>query len=332
METVKEAVGLVHINEGEPGITRRLQRGHWAYFDPAGARIADRDDIDRLNRIALPPAYEHAWFAPDPNAHLQATGVDARGRKQYRYHPAFTADRDASKFSACARFGEELPKIRARVETHLRARKLSQQRAIASVVRLLDTGRIRVGNEAYVRENRSFGATTLRRRHARLDQGRLTLRFKAKSGKACEICVTDRGLIRFVKQMQDLPGQHLFQYVDEDGNCSPIDSTEVNAYIHEAMGESITAKHFRTWRASALAFEWLATQKEVGLKPMLDFVAEHLCNTPAIARKSYVHPALVALAKDGATEFRAKLRLPRKTKWLSRYERGLIAFLSDLEA
>ncbi len=331
METGKDAVGLVHIDNATPGITRRKLRGHWAYFDPAGARIADRDAIDRLNGIGLPPAYGEAWFAPDPNAHLQATGIDARGRKQYRYHPDFTAGRDAAKFGECARFGQLLPKIRARVDKDLRARSLSRARAIASVVRLLDTGRIRVGNEAYARDNRSFGATTLRRRHAKLDHGRLTLRFKAKSGKACEISVTDRGLVRFVKQMHDLPGQHLFQYVAEDGSVSPIGSGDVNAYIHEAMGESVTAKHFRTWRASALAFEWLATQAETGLKPMLDFVSEHLCNTPAIARKSYVHPALLALAKNGVRQFRAGLRLPRQTKWLSRYERGLIAFLERLD-
>ncbi len=321
---------LVHVEEGMPGITRRTLRGHWAYYGPDGARITDRDEIDRLNGIALPPAYEAAWFAPIANAHILATGVDARGRKQYRYHPDFVADRDSRKFDACLAFAEALPLVRAQVERDLRRRTLSAERAIASVVRLLDSGRIRVGNEAYARENRSFGATTLRMRHARIEHDRLTLRFQAKSGKTCALRVSDRGLVRFVKQMQDLPGQHLFQYVREDGTPCPIGSREVNAYIRAAMGDDFTAKHFRTWRASALAFEWLATQEEQGLDPMLAFVAGELCNTPAIARKSYVHPALIDLAKAGAPAFRAQLRLPRRSRWLSRCERGLMAYLAKI--
>jgi DNA topoisomerase-1 len=316
-------------DEGQPGIARRKLRGRWAYFDPSGARITDPDTIDRLNRIGLPPAYSDAWFASDPDAHLLATGIDARNRKQYRYHPDFVADRDAHKFEACARFGAMLPAVRARVEKDLANRTLSCARAIASVVRLLDSGRIRIGNEAYARANRSFGATTLRRRHARIEHGKLLLRFKAKSGKACAIHVSDRGLIRFVKQVQDLPGQHLFQYADADGTFQPVGSSEVNAYIREVMGEDFTAKHFRTWRASALAFEWLASASEGGLREMLAFVSAELCNTPAIARKSYVHPALVALAKEGSSAFRETLRLPRKTRWLSPHERGLIAFLAE---
>jgi len=323
---------LVHVEEGMPGITRRKLRGHWAYYGPEGARITDRDEIDRLNHIALPPAYEAAWFAPVANAHILATGIDARGRKQYRYHPDFIAERDSRKFEACLAFAERLPLIRAQVEQDLRRRTLSAERALASVVRLLNSGRIRVGNEAYARENRSFGATTLRMRHARIEQGRLTLRFKAKSGKTCALRVSDRGLVRFIKQMQDLPGQHLFQYMRDDGTPCPIGSREVNAYIREAMGEDFTAKHFRTWRASALAFEWLATQQTTGLDPMLAFVASELCNTPAIARKSYVHPALIDLAKTDVQAFRAQLRLPRRTRWLSRYERGLMAYLTAIGA
>jgi DNA topoisomerase-1 len=320
---------LVFVDDQGPGITRRLLHGHWAYFDADGARIVERDEIDRLNHIGLPPAYEQAWFSPDPNTHIQATGIDARGRKQYRYHPDFTAVRDASKFGRCAAFGEALPLIRARVERDLAKRGLSRERALASVVRLLDTGRIRVGNEAYTRANGSFGATTLRRRHAKLDHDRLTLRFKAKSGKLCTLKVADRGLVRFVKQMQDLPGQHLFQCVAPDGTIDTIGSADVNAYIRETMGriegEDFTAKHFRTWRASALAYEWLSTQDHPRLRPMLDFVASELCNTPAIVRKSYVHPALIDLAKTERGH--ESLPLPRRTRWLSRFERGLIAFL-----
>jgi DNA topoisomerase I len=320
---------LVFADEEVPGIRRRWLRGHWAYFNADGARIVDRNEIDRLNHIGLPPAYEQAWFSPDPNAHIQATGIDARGRKQYRYHPDFTAERNASKFARCAAFGKALPLIRARVERDLAKRSLSRERALASVVRLLDTGRIRVGNEAYARANGSFGATTLRMRHAKLDHDKLTLRFKAKSGKLCTLKVTDRGLVRFVKQIQDLPGQHLFQCVGPDGEIDTVGSADVNAYIRETMrsieGEGFTAKHFRTWRASALAYEWLSTQDHPRLRPMLDFVANELCNTPAIVRKSYVHPVLIDLAKAESTHDR--LPLPRRTKWLSRFERGLITFL-----
>ncbi len=319
---------LIFVDDSLPGIHRRKLRGHWAYFDPKGERVTQRDEIDRLNKIGLPPAYEDAWFAPSDQAHILATGIDAKGRKQYRYNPVFTAGRDTAKFESCAAFGRLLPLVRARVEDDLAGRDLSQQRAIASIVRMLDSGRIRIGNESYAKSNKSFGATTLRARHAKIAGGKLLLRFKAKSGKQCELRMTDRGLVRFVKQMQDLPGQHLFQYVRDDGEICPVSSSDVNAYIRETSGAEFTAKHFRTWAASALAFEWLAEQrKETGLNPMLGYVSEHLGNTPAIARKSYIHPTLVEVAKDSPIAFREGLRLPRKTRWLSKYERGLIDYL-----
>jgi len=324
------ARSLIFVDDSLPGISRRKHRGHWAYFGPDGARITDRAEIDRLNHIALPPAYTDAWFAPRGDAHILATGIDARGRKQYRYHPDFIAARETAKFDRCAEFGRLLPLIRARVEDDLSGLDLSRQRAIASIVRLLDSGRIRVGNEAYARDNGSYGATTLRMKHARIARGRLRLRFKAKSGKPCEIGMTDRRLIRFVRQMQDLPGQHLFQYLQKDGEPTPVTSSDVNAYLHETTGTDVTAKHFRTWRASVLAFAWLTDGKaEAGLKPMLAFVSEHLGNTPAIARKSYVHPALLEMATTGAPDFHGALPLPRRTRWLSRHERGLIAFLDE---
>ena len=323
---------LIFADDGAVGITRRIMRGHWAYFDAAGERITDTQEVERLNHIGLPPAYEHAWFAPDPAAHILATGIDARGRKQYRYHPDFRAERDASKFGGCIAFGQKLPLIRARVEKDLARRALSRERAIASIVRLLDSGRIRIGNEAYARANRSFGATTLRMRHARLDHGRLLLRFRAKSGKLCEIRITDRSLIRFVRRMQDLPGQHLFQYVHPDGSVGAIGSSDVNSYIRETMGADFTAKHFRTWRASALAFEWLATHPDGRLKPMLDFVASELGNTPSIARKSYIHPALIELAKDDPDRIGTEIRARRASRWLSGHERGLLAFLERRDA
>jgi DNA topoisomerase-1 len=318
---------LIFVDDSLPGISRRKIRNKWGYFDPDGERITDRDEIDRLNRVGLPPAYEEAWFAPSERAHILATGIDAKGRKQYRYNPDFRAERETAKFDGCAQFGRLLPLLRARVEDDLTGRDLTQQRAIASIVRLLDSGRIRVGNEAYARSNKSFGATTLRMRHARVAGKKLMLRFKAKSGKLCEIGMTDNRLIRFVKQMQDLPGQHLFQYLREDGEPAPITSSDVNGYIRETMGADFTAKNFRTWRASALAFEWLAEESGTGMNDMLAYVAEHLCNTPAIARKSYVHPVLIEIAKERPIAFRKGLKLPRKTRWLNRHERGLVECL-----
>jgi DNA topoisomerase-1 len=329
-------IRLHFCDDRQPGITRkRLGRGGrvaWAYYDPAGQRITDRAEIDRLNRIALPPAYEQAWFCPHGDGHLLATGIDARGRKQYRYHPLFRLTRESEKFDHTARFGSLLPRVRKRVEQDLSVRALCRTRAIASVVRLLDTGGIRVGNEAYAKANRSFGATTLRMRHVEVRPRALKLRFTAKSGKLREMTITDRSLLRFVRAMQDLPGQHLFQYVDEAGAPCPVSSGEVNDYLRETMGEAFTAKHFRTWHASAMAFELLATATgKLSVKALASEVSERLGNTPAIARKSYIHPAVLALV-DGQEEWRKRLRLPRATRWLTRYERGLIALLEEAPA
>lgn len=320
---------LVFVDDSLPGIVRRKAGRGWGYWDAAGNRIQDRAEIDRLNSIGLPPAYGETWFCPAPNGHILATGVDARGRKQYRYHPHFRAAREAEKFDGCARFGHLLPLVRKRVEDDLASPKLTRERAIASVVRLLDSGGIRVGNESYVRANRSFGATTLRMRHATLKGQELRLRFKAKSGRVREMRISDRGLARFVRKMQDLPGQHLFQYLDDAGEPRPVGSADVNAYLCETMGEHFTAKHFRTWHASALAFCVLAeAQEKVPLKEVLSQVSERLGNTPAIARKSYVHPAVLALVPE-QEGWRQTLRLPRATRWMSRHERGLLALLEQ---
>lgn len=322
---------LKFADDAVPGITRRPVRGNkWAYFDRDGARIKDRDEIDRLNRIAMPPAYADCWFSPDPDVHLLATGYDARGRKQYRYHPDWRQSREEQKFDLCARFGEALPALRERVDRDLRARRLGRERAIASVVALLDTGAIRVGNECYAKANRSFGATTLRNRHARIERGTLMLRFKGKSGKLQEVACDDPALVRCVRRMQDLPGQHLFQYLDEEGDAVPVHSHDVNAYLAETMGEGFTAKHFRTWAASTMAFTMLCENPGLSLRAMLDSVSQCLGNTPAIARKSYVHPAVIAAAKGEKGAPRVPKTLPRKTRWMSREERGLLAFLEKV--
>ncbi len=316
-------------DDATPGITRRRLKRGWAYYDVDGNRITDRDEIDRLNAIALPPAYVDCWYCPSGLGHIQATGYDDRGRKQYRYHPDFRAARDAEKYAGCPDFGRALPKLRARLEADLSRRGLRKDRTIAAVVRLLDLGKLRVGNEHYATTNKSFGATTLRRRHVDLSGKSLTLRYRAKSGKEQQLTITDTRLLRFVRQVQDLPGQHLFQYLDEDGDARPITSSDVNAYIADAMGGPFTAKHFRTWGASTIAFETLAAG-HVSLKQLLEPVAQALGNTPAISRKSYVHPALLALCKDGQDAWREGLRLPRQTRYLSRGERGLIAFLDGI--
>ncbi|WP_305095589.1 DNA topoisomerase IB [Croceibacterium aestuarii] len=320
---------LKHVEDSQPGISRRKAGRGWAYYDAEGERITDRDAIDRLNAVALPPAYTDAWFCPDPRGHIQATGVDDKGRKQYRYHPDYRTYQEAEKFDQCALFGTLLPKVRKRVEADLADRKLSRERAIASVVRLLDEGVVRIGNECYAKSNKSFGATTLRRRHVNVTGKTIKLRFKAKSGKLCELSVTDKRLAHFVRKMDDLPGQHLFQYLDDDENVHHVGSAEVNAYLCETMGEHFTAKNFRTWHASVLAFEALAdADDQLTIKALMELVSERLGNTPAVARRSYVHPAVVALV-DRQLKWREALQLPRKTKWLGRTERGLLELLEN---
>ena len=320
---------IFYCDGSEPGITRKKARHGWAYYDVEGNRIKDRDEIDRLNRIGLPPAYRDAWFCPDPNGHIQAIGWDDKGRKQYRYHVDFREARESAKYELCAPFGRALPKLRARVEEDLNRRGLDKETAVAAIVRLLDLGHVRIGNEGYVKANKSFGATTLRKRHAVLKGRTLKLQYKAKSGKLRVLTITDGSLSRFVKKCQDLPGQHLFRWIDAAGEAHPVTSSDVNAYIREAMGEDYSAKHFRTWGASVLAFEALASaDHDISLKTMLEPVTDALGNTPAIARKSYVHPALIALVKEGQAALRST-PMPRATQYLSRAERGLIAFLEN---
>ncbi len=320
---------LVFVDDEMPGITRHKAGRGWYYRDAAGTRINDRAEIARLNSIALPPAYIDTWYCPAPNGHILATGIDARGRKQYRYHPDFRAQREGEKFDSSGSFGRMLPLVRKRVDADLKAPQPTYERALASVVRLLDTTFIRIGNERYAKENGSFGASTLRMKHVSVTGTTLRLRYLAKSGKRREMTVSDRGLARFVKKMQDLPGQHLFQYLGDDGEPRPVTSCDVNAYLRETMGADFTAKHFRTWHASVIAFEELASaRKPIGIKPLMQRVSDMLGNTPTVARASYVHPRLIELVAV-QSEWRAGLCLPRRTRWLSRYERGLIEFLED---
>jgi DNA topoisomerase-1 len=302
------------------------------YFHPDGSRVTDRGEIDRLNAVGMPPAYERCWFCPKPNGHIQATGYDARGRKQYRYHPDFRAQQESLKYEKLAAFGRALPKLRKRIEEDLKGKPTAYETVIAAVLRLIDETRMRVGNEEYAKENKSFGATTLRNRHAKVERGRLKISFTGKHGIRRSCTITDRNLARIAKRTQDLPGQHLFEYVDDDGQVRPIGSSDVNLYLKEVMGEEFTAKDFRTWGASVIAFEEMLKRIEekgkVKLKSMIEPVAEALGNTPAISRKSYVHPALIEAAKDAGAI--GERKLPRATKYLSAAERGLIEFLDAL--
>jgi DNA topoisomerase-1 len=321
---------LRHSSDSEPGYSRKRMGRYWAYFD-GDKRVTDRATIDRLNGIALPPAYKDAWFCKDPEGHLQATGIDDRGRKQYRYHPDFRARAEASKFAGLVEFGKALPKIRRKVDQDLRKRSLSKEKVIAGVVRLLDDDFLRIGNREYTKENKSFGATTLLRRQVQDDGRKVRMRFRGKSGVEHEVTITDRTLRRLVRQLHELPGQALFQYLNGDGNPHPINSGEVNDYIREASGGEFTAKHFRTWGASVLAFEQMlkkAEGKRLSVETMIEPVAEALGNTVAISRKAYVHPALIAAVKEQPRDPLGSMERPRSRKWLSDCEVGLLQFLT----
>ncbi len=324
---------LRHSHDRQPGITRQRIKDSWAYFAADGSRITDREEIDRLNAIALPPAYEDAWYCPHPNGHVQATGRDAKGRKQYRYHGDFRDKRDAKKYDNTLEFGAALPRLRKKVAADLKGRKLSRDTVLAAVVRLLDTQFLRIGNEQYAKANKSFGATTLRNRHLKQQGDKLTMRFTGKHGVVHELPITDSNLKRIVKKTRELPGQNLFEYVAEDGTCTPVTSSDVNDYIREASGGDFTAKNFRTWGATVIAFEQMLEAQEddsvrkVNLKTVLEPVAEALGNTPAISRKSYVHPKLIEAARENPKAPLGELELPRARKWLSSGEVALLAYL-----
>jgi DNA topoisomerase-1 len=322
---------LRHSSDTEPGITRKNMGRYWAYFDSEGKRITDREEIDRLNAIGLPPAYENAWFCADPDGHLQATGVDARGRKQYRYHAQFRARREAAKYEGLLEFGKALTRLRRRVEQDLKRRTLTRETVLAAVVRLLDRRHIRIGNEEYAKENKSYGATTLRSRHLRRNGKSMMMRFTGKHGIVHEVKITDTNLKRIVSRCQELPGQMLFQYVNGDGEPKPITSGDVNDYIREASGGDFTAKHFRTWSASVIALDQMLKKAEdarISVKTVVEPVAEALGNTPAISRKSYVHPALLEAVKENSRDPLDGMERPSGRKRLSSAEVALLEFLT----
>jgi DNA topoisomerase-1 len=325
---------LRHSCDAEPGIRRKRMGRYWAYFDAAGHRVTDRGEIDRLNSIGLPPAYADAWFCADPNGHLQATGIDARGRKQYRYHLEFRAKRDAAKFEKLLQFGKILPRLRRRIEQDLKRRDLTREAVLAAVVRLLDTEHIRIGSEEYAKQNKSFGATTLRARHLKRTGHGLMMRFTGKHAIVHEVKITDTNLKRICKRCQELPGQMLFQYVNGDGDPKPITSTDVNDYIKEVAGDEFTAKHFRTWSASVIACDQMLKKAEdarISVKTVIEPVAEALGNTPAISRKSYVHPKLLEAVKSKPRDPLSGMERPKGRNRLSTAEVALLQFLARLK-
>lgn len=293
--------GLRYVTDGLAGITRKRVGTGWAYYAPDGVRIADTATRKRLNSLAIPPAWSDVWICPDPGGHIQATARDARGRKQYRYHPSYREARDRSKFRRMLEFSEALPYLRERVERDLRGTDLSRKQLLATVVRLLDRTLIRVGNDEYARENRSYGLTTLRRRHVTVEGDRLRFSFRGKSGVEHSISVADPRLARIIQRCQDLPGEELFQYLDTEGRRQTVSSEDVNAYLREVSGRDVTAKDFRTWGGTMLAAVELramgppASRREAdrNIIRAVDAVAERLGNTRAVCRKYYVHPVLL---------------------------------------
>ena len=321
---------LRHSSDSEPGYTREKKGTGWAYFD-GDKRVTNRDEIDRLNALALPPAYVDAWFCKSPNGHIQATGKDARGRKQYRYNADYRAKQDESKYDNIREFGEALPKLRKRVESDLKRRSLDRDTVVAAVVRLLDTEHMRIGNEQYAKANKSFGLSTLRSRHVARKNGRMKMRYTGKHGIVHEATITDASLKRIVGKCQELPGQMLFQYLNGDGEPQPISSSDVNDYIRDASGGDFTAKHFRTWGASVIAFEQLLAKEEaarISVKTVIEPVAEALGNTVAMSRKSYVHPALLDAVKERPRDPLKGMKRPRARRRLSSAETAFLKFLN----
>ncbi|HSC62674.1 MAG TPA: DNA topoisomerase IB [Caldimonas sp.] len=330
--------GLVWVSDQAPGIRRIRVGDEFAYVGPDGKRVRKAAELQRIRALAIPPAYEEVWICTRPNGHIQATGRDARGRKQYRYHPDWRVARDADKFERMLDFGAALPRIRKRVASDLAAlvgTRPRRETVLATIVRLLDTTYVRIGNEEYARENKSFGLTTLRNRHAAVSGDRLRLRFRGKSGKEHEVSIDDPRVAKVVRRCQAMPGQELFQYVDEHGEVRSVGSDEVNVYIREISGAEFTAKDFRTWHGTAHALAlWIEQGAAEGrprptVKELLAQVAKRLGNTVAVCKKSYVHPrVLEALGSELDAELLAELDKASRRAGLNAGERRLLAFLS----
>lgn len=338
---VAKQVGLRYVGDAVPGIRREAVADGFRYVGPDGKRIDHEEELARIRSLAIPPAWADVWICPWQNGHIQATGRDARGRKQYRYHPRWRSVRDEAKYERMLNFGKALPTIRARVDAALKLPGLPREKALATVVYLLQATMMRIGNEEYARQNKSFGLTTLRDRHVRIDGSEVEFRFRGKSGIMHAIRVDDPRLARIIRRMRDLPGQELFQYVDDDGEQRSVDSSDVNAYLREITGEDYTAKDFRTWSGTLLAALALQeyekfdseAQAKRNVVQAIESVAEKLGNTPSICRKCYVHPAVIESYLDGtmlqALRQRAREELREDLHALSPEEAAVVALLQE---
>jgi DNA topoisomerase I len=323
-EAAREA-GLRYVSDALPGIRRRKSGRGFAYTAPDDRPIRDRATLRRIQRLAIPPAWTHVWICPMPNGHLQATGRDAKGRKQYRYHDRWREVRDQEKYERLVPFGRALPRIRARVRRDLDKPDMPREKVLAAIVRLLDRTLMRVGNEEYAKSNDSYGATTLQEHHVDVDGAELKIRFRGKAGRLHTIGLRDRRLARLVKHLQELPGQDLFHYLDDDGEVRRVTSEDVNDYLRETTGSEFTAKDFRTWAGTVLGLHALTRleqpdtprQAKRELSAAVKWVAGLLGNTPAVCRRCYIHSAVIRAFLDGRLE--------------TAPERELEAMLSDVE-
>ncbi len=303
-----KSAGLRYVTDTKPGITRQKAGKGWSYRDPDGELVRDDETLDRIRGIVIPPAWRDVWISPWPRGHIQATGRDERGRKQYRYHPKWEAARGETKYERTVAFAEALPKLRARVQEDLAKPGLHREKVVATIVSLMEATLIRVGNETYAKENKSYGLTTLRDRHVEVKGERIRFSFRGKSGVEHDLELRDRRLARIVRRCQDIPGQELFQWLDDDGTRHDVDSDDVNQYLRDATGDDFTAKDVRTWAGTVLAAHELAqfdhpwaseTQAKKNVVAAVKAVAQRLGNTQAVSRKCYIHPSIISSYEAG---------------------------------
>ncbi len=329
--------GLRYVSDDTPGFSRRRSGTGFSYLDRRGTRLTSRHQIDRINSLAIPPAWTDVWICPDANGHLQATGRDVKGRKQYRYHPGWRERQEQDKYQRMIDFGTALPSIRKQVAADYRLPGIPREKVVAAVVHLLESSLIRVGNDEYAKTNGSFGLTTLRDRHVRFDSGELRFSFAGKSGQDHEITVHDPRTARIVRTCRDIPGQRLFQYRDADGRRHAIDSTDVNEYLRAASGSEFSAKDFRTWVGTLLAAVALQTidvpesdsEGRRNATIAITAVSKRLGNTPTVARNSYVHPDIVDLYLSGALREVWHRRATRDSRYLLAEEKRLLDVLKS---
>ena len=312
--------GLRHLTDEKPGFSRKRHGKQFIYLNAQGGKIRDAETLNRIRHLAIPPAWNRVWISPLANGHLQATGYDVRGRKQYRYHEDWRKVRDETKYQNMVAFGHALPNLRRRVNRDLNRPGLSREKVLATVVRLLETTLIRVGNDEYAKSNKSYGLTTMRNRHVKVRGGKVSFTFRGKSGKDHHIDIENRKLAKIVRKCRDLPGQELFGYLDEEGKPVDVSSGDVNAYLHEIVGQDFTAKDFRTWAGTVLAaealqeFEKFSSGREArrNMGRAIEAVAGMLGNTPAICRRSYIHPVILDSYMDGTLVDQLRRTVERK--------------------